>query len=235
MTPEPSSPIADLDRRILLERDGLIVVDKPPHLPTSGRTLEDADCVQFWLMRRARRMVWAVHQLDADTSGLNIFVSRKSLVPAWQRRTRFPNARKSYLAIAHGAPDWDQRRLSAPIGFVETPARRSWAVVDSGKHAATRFEVLSRSADGKTCALRATLETGRTHQIRVHLQHLGLSLIGEEWYRDEPCTRRRSCSATPRSPSACTRRRRRTSGSSPPTSVWNWAASSVRMTCATPT
>lgn len=173
------------------------MIDKPAGLPTAGRDLDDPDCLQFFVMRAARRMVWAVHQLDADTSGVNVFVRKRSLVPVWQERLRFPNAAKSYLAIVHDPPLEDALRVAAPIGWIERgvaaaapdgaaqAAWRGWGVSDDGKPAATRFEVIARA--GGFGLLRCTLETGRTHQIRVHLRHLGASLVGEEWYRDEPC------------------------------------------------
>ena len=66
--------IPDLDKRIIYENSDLLIVDKPFDIPTSGKTLSDDDCVQFWLQKRHGGMVWAVHQLDADTTGLNIFV-----------------------------------------------------------------------------------------------------------------------------------------------------------------
>ncbi len=182
------TPVPDLDARILREEDGVIVVNKPPDLPSTGRSLDDSDCLQFWLMQRERRMVWAVHQLDADTSGVNVFVRRKPLVPEWQQRMRFPNGQKTYLAIVHGAPEWDRRRAAGPIGFVRRGDWNGNAIVPDGKKAATRFTTLARSADGQFALLSATLETGRTHQIRVHLQGEGLSLVGEEWYRDTPST-----------------------------------------------
>lgn len=132
-------------------------------------------------------MVWAVHQLDADTSGVNVFVWRKPLVPEWQKRLRWPNARKTYLAIVEGEPDWDTHREAGAIGFVEKSGWRGYAVTADGKTAATRFRVLARAPG--VAALGCTLESGRTHQIRVHLQHLGHPLLGEEWYRDSPCLR----------------------------------------------
>jgi 23S rRNA-/tRNA-specific pseudouridylate synthase len=154
-------------------------------LPTAGRTLDDPDCLQFWLMLRCKRMIWAVHQLDADTTGVNVFVSKKSLVPKMQERLRFPNAAKSYLAVVHGNPTFDAVRIDEPLGFLKTSDFSGQAVVVGGKASATRVTVLARS---ETHALvRATLETGRTHQVRVHLAHVGHPLVGEEWYRRPPC------------------------------------------------
>lgn len=161
------------------------MLDKPFGLPTAGRTLDDPDCLQFWLMQRRRGMIWAVHQLDADTTGVNVFVSKKSLVPHFQQRMRYPNAQKSYLAVVHGVPTFDSLRVDEPIGYVKTPTFSGQAVTPDGKPSATQFSVLRR---GPSHALvRATLESGRTHQVRVHLTHLGHPLVGEEWYRQPAC------------------------------------------------
>ena len=161
------------------------MLNKPPLLPTAGRTLQDPDCLQFWLMMRHNRMVWAVHQLDADTTGVNVFVWKKPLVPRMQQRLRYPNAQKSYLAVVHGCPTFDSIRIDEPLGFLKTADFSGQAVVPDGKPSATRLTVLARTA---THALvRATLETGRTHQVRVHLAHVGHPLIGEEWYRRPAC------------------------------------------------
>ena len=66
-----------LEERILLEQDGVLALDKPPGIPTSGLSLDDPDCLQHALMERHGGMVWAVHQIDADTSGVNLFVKEK--------------------------------------------------------------------------------------------------------------------------------------------------------------
>ena len=90
----------DLEARILHEADGVIVVNKPVGWPSTGRDLDDPKCVQHLLMARARRMVWAVHQLDADTSGVNVFVRRKSLVEPWAQKLR--KGRKEYCSFCKG-------------------------------------------------------------------------------------------------------------------------------------
>jgi 23S rRNA-/tRNA-specific pseudouridylate synthase len=173
----------DLERRILHEKGGLLVLDKPHGLPTAGRTLRDPDCLQYQLMERHGGPVWAVHQLDADTTGLNVFATRKKLVPELQRRMRSPVGTKTYLAIVHGEPHWDEREVSLPIGWVD---ERSLGVVAGGKAASSAFLVLDRS--GGFAMVQGRLFTGRTHQLRIHLASLGHPLVGEEWYRDPPCT-----------------------------------------------
>ncbi len=163
-----------------------MVLNKPPLLPTAGRKLDDPDCLQFWLMMRHRRMVWAVHQLDADTTGVNVFVWKKPLVPIYQKRMRYPNAQKSYLAVVHGDPAFDELRIDEPLGYLKTSNFSGQAVIEGGKPSATQVTVLGRS--GSHALVRARLETGRTHQVRVHLSHVGHPLVGEEWYRHPPCT-----------------------------------------------
>ncbi|MFT7678683.1 MAG: RluA family pseudouridine synthase [Planctomycetota bacterium] len=174
-----------LTARILYEAGGLLVIDKPPGLPTSGRTLEDADSLQYELMQHFGGMVWAVHQLDADTSGINVFVREKRLVPHWQRRMRYPNGTKTYLAIVHGVVEFEQRRVDAAIGVVTDEPTRQLGLVADGKRAVSEVRVLARGANASLLEVR--IETGRTHQIRIHLASLGHPLIGEDWYREPKC------------------------------------------------
>jgi 23S rRNA pseudouridine1911/1915/1917 synthase len=168
---------------ILLARHGeLLVINKPPGWPTSGRSLSDDDCVQYHLMEYFGSMVWAVHQLDADTSGLCLFSLSKTLITELKDLWRDPAMVKEYTAIAHGEPSWDHFDEYSPIGSV---GEGSLGVHPDGKSAHTAFKVIDRS-NGYSL-IQARLHTGRTHQIRIHLSHLGHPLVGEEWYRNPPC------------------------------------------------
>lgn len=173
-----------LNNRIIFAKDGLLVVDKPADLPSTGRTLDDVDCLQYQLIQRQGQMVWAIHQLDADTSGVNLFTTQKELVQKYKQALEQTNATKTYLAIIHGNPTWDEIDETSSIGKIDS---RSLGVLSTGKSAHSKFTVLSRSKD--FALLKVNIYSGRTHQIRIHLSHLGFPLIGEEWYRIPPCTR----------------------------------------------
>lgn len=177
---------AELQRRILFESEDVVVVDKPWGIPSTGRRLSDPDSVQYALMQRYVSMTWAVHQLDADTSGVNVFVRRRNLVKVWQTRMRFPTGEKTYLAVVHGEFTAD-RTIEAPVGVVRTTPSRHLGIAADGRRAVTRFEVLSRNTDFSL--LRVQIETGRTHQIRIHATSIGHPLVGETWYRETPCRR----------------------------------------------
>lgn len=167
--------------RVLYEDRELCVVDKPAGLEATGKTLDDPRSVQHRLARQLRRPVWAIHQLDRDTTGVLVFVRRASLVAPWQRA--LAEGTKTYLAIAHGVPAWTAQLVDAPLRYDE--GLRRWTVGE-GKPARTRVRALA-SGEGFTL-FEVELLTGRTHQARVHLAHLGHPLAGERRYRDPPST-----------------------------------------------
>lgn len=176
----------EIARRIVLETDEVVIVDKPWGLPSTGRQLDDPDSLQFGLIQRYGGMTWAIHQLDADTSGLNVFVRRRKLAGPWQARMRHPNCEKTYLAVVHGNLAEDTV-VDAPIGTIATEPSNRLGITSDGRPARSHFRVLDRNRD--LSLVRVNLETGRTHQIRIHAQSIGHPLVGEAWYRHQPCKR----------------------------------------------
>jgi 23S rRNA pseudouridine1911/1915/1917 synthase len=174
--------IPDLEERIIYEDNNLLVVNKPYDTPSTGQSLQDHDCLQFWLMKRQGCMVWAIHQLDADTTGVNIFVKEKRLVPIYKESLEKTNSNKEYLAIIHGSPSWDSHDEFGPIGKIN---ERELGVTPSGKIAHSKFTIQSRTQ--KYALVRVNIYTGRTHQIRIHLSHLGHPVIGDDWYCKPRC------------------------------------------------
>jgi 23S rRNA pseudouridine1911/1915/1917 synthase len=169
---------------ILAQGDDHLFAYKPAGLATTGRTLEDPDCLQFELMAHLRRRkVWAVHQLDKGTSGVCLFALRKPSVPVWVARLRAGN--KLYLGVCDGVLT-GRHTVRAPIGQVRRPdGRTQAAVVGDGKPAHSTVTALQ--SVGQRTLFTAQIHTGRTHQIRLHLAHLGHPLVGEKLHRSPPC------------------------------------------------
>ena len=125
-----------------------------------------------------------VHRLDKDTSGLMVVGRTLAAVTALTRAIAAREVQRRYLAIAHGAPAARRAgRIEAPIGR-DPKVRTRMAIVGSGKAARTDVERIAASKG--FAALRCTLHSGRTHQIRVHLAAQGLPLVGDRLYGGAP-------------------------------------------------
>ncbi|WP_342600577.1 RluA family pseudouridine synthase [Psychrobacillus sp. FSL H8-0483] len=120
-----------------------------------------------------------VHRIDKDTTGLLMVakndVAHVSLVDQLVKKT----VTRKYTALVHGHIAHDKGTIDAPIGR-DKKERQSMAVVDNGKHAVTHFRVLERF--DKFTLVECQLETGRTHQIRVHMKYIGYPLAGDPKY-----------------------------------------------------
>lgn len=175
----------EFSRRIIAETDEIIAWNKPPGLLTSGQNLDDPNCAQYRAIQYAGDMVWVLHQLDRDTSGVLLFAKKKKVVRQWQKIWDTWAIEKFYVALVHGRLPDSPMMIEAPIRRLGKTGYTKVAVGDGGKEATTRVVELSAATSYSLVLARGL--TGRTHQIRAHLQHVGCPLIGEEKYNSIPC------------------------------------------------
>lgn len=165
--------------RILYEDAALIFIDKPPGLVVQRRMFEPDEPCLHDLVQRHTSPAFLLQRLDRGTSGVIFFSKRAELNARLTRQFALKRIRKRYLAICEGALA-GPRTIEAPIGRV---GAIKFAVRDDGRRAVTHVAPAASSPAGSLVEI--VLETGRTHQIRVHLAAIGHPLAGD-WLYGEP-------------------------------------------------
>lgn len=173
---------------ILYEDEDLVVIHKPSGMvvhPTVDHT--SGTLVNALLYRYGDNLSTLsgplrpgiVHRLDKDTSGLLVAAKNDETHRKLQEQFRMKTAIREYMAICHGVIKQNEGTIDAPIGR-DPNNRMRRAVVSGGRTAITHFQVIERFQ--RYTFIKCVLETGRTHQIRVHMSYIGYPLVGDTFY-----------------------------------------------------
>ncbi|WP_085992455.1 RluA family pseudouridine synthase [Oceanobacillus senegalensis] len=181
LTPE------NIPLEIAYEDSDLLVVNKPKGMvvhPSAGHgsgTLVNAllyHCNDLSGINGIERP-GIVHRIDKDTSGLLVVAKNDYTHTQLSEQLAAKEMKRKYEAVVHGEIPHETGMIDAPIGR-DTKDRQKMGVVDQGKHAITHFRVLKAFSD--YTHIECQLETGRTHQIRVHMKYIGYPLVGDPKY-----------------------------------------------------
>ena len=179
----PSKP-PKIDLPLLYEDEGLIAADKPAGLAVHGGSGVSYGVIeQLRAARPEAKFLELVHRLDRDTSGLLLLAKKRSVLTAMHELIRSGQMDKRYLVLVRGKwPSGKQQVKLKLQRYVTGAGERRVSVDDAGRESHTVFEL--ERACGAYSLLQAQLKTGRTHQIRVHLAHLGFPIVGDDKYGD---------------------------------------------------
>ncbi|OQQ90489.1 RluA family pseudouridine synthase [Ligilactobacillus salivarius] len=171
---------------IVYEDDDVIVVNKPQGMvvhPSPGHfehTLVNALLYHSPLSTiNGTYRPGIVHRIDKDTSGLLMVAKNDMAHQSLAKQLKDKTNTREYIALVHGNIKEDSGTIDAPLGRSKVD-RKKQAVVKDGRNAVTHFEVLKRYGD--YTLVKCVLETGRTHQIRVHMKYIGHPLVGDQLY-----------------------------------------------------
>lgn len=176
--------------RIIVEHPDFYVVHKPAlwltH-PVRAR-VEVPDLLTFMQAETGEAGLAPPHRLDRETSGAQLLTRDSDAARTFFTLFKTHLVGKTYLAIVHGSPDWERKSLDAPLGELGLGGANKivirQAVVPNGRPAVTDFRVVERRS-GHTL-IEAYPRSGRLHQIRAHLSHLGLPMVGDKIYGRDP-------------------------------------------------
>ncbi|MBF1294366.1 MAG: RluA family pseudouridine synthase [Neisseria sp.] len=185
---------------IIYEDDALLVIDKPAGIAVHGGSGVSFGVIEQ--IRRARpeaRYLELVHRLDKDTSGLLMIAKKRSALVKLHEAIRNDHPKKIYLALGVGKLPNDSFHVKLPLfKYTGAQGEKMVRVSEDGQSAHTIFRVLTRFSDdllhqvglSHLTLVQATLKTGRTHQIRVHLQSQQCPIAGDERYGDYQANKR---------------------------------------------
>jgi 23S rRNA pseudouridine955/2504/2580 synthase len=186
-----ASPVATPDRldwlgnRIIYEDARLLVIDKPAGLAVHGGSSISLGCIEaLRLLRPTSKDLELAHRLDRGTSGCLLLAKRRSTLRVLHELLREGQIDKRYLTLVKGKWAEGNHEIDAPLVTRRVGGEARVKVDPAGKEARSSFRALDRFGQTATL-LEVSIETGRTHQIRVHAAHAGHPVAGDERYGDK--------------------------------------------------
>jgi len=185
--------------KIIFEDDQILVLEKPAGMVVNrAETTGEEETVQDWIARNFQFPISSdqsqrngiVHRLDKETSGILLVAKTPEAFLDLQRQFKERKVKKKYLALVHGKVEPGEGEIKAPVGRIPW-SREKFGVVPGGRIALTKYKV-SKIYNLKSkiyTLVELTPETGRTHQIRVHLKYLGYPIVADEKYAGRKTSR----------------------------------------------
>jgi 23S rRNA (cytosine1962-C5)-methyltransferase len=169
---------------ILYQDDDLIVINKPAGLPTHPDEEGEGgfDVVSLLRQQLDLKYLGIHHRLDREVSGVLVFAARKEANAGLARAFEGRMVEKEYRALVQGRPSHQGGVINVPLAPAGSGLWRVAQPGDKGKPAVTHYRVEQEGPSGSYSLVRLKLETGRTHQLRVHLAHIGCPIIGDPLY-----------------------------------------------------
>ncbi len=190
--PAPKGMLAAMEASIVFEDARLLAINKPSGIASHGGSGVSFGVIETLRALRPGEPLELVHRLDRDTSGLMVLAKKRSALTELQallREDHGAGIEKRYLALLLGRLPDGTLSVDAPLHVgLRQGGERHVQVNGNGKPSLSHFKVIERIGGQSYCEVR--IETGRTHQIRVHARHLGHPVAGDDKYGDEAANKR---------------------------------------------